>query len=158
MKAHDDLGAYILSTGKRIRDYMLRAQLETLAKHPDLKRFRDLTTPQMTAAMMALERGPLSLNELSAGLGVSAPSASVMVDKLVEKGVMTRVACPNDRRKVVVAISDDARARLGRVQQSMRVALDELTAELGEAETRRWFNVMKKIRQALDNLERSEGC
>jgi len=48
--------------------------------------FQELTSPQMTALMTVRERGQVTIKELAEGLGVSAPSASVMVDRLVEMG------------------------------------------------------------------------
>ena len=146
----------ILRTGKRIRDYMCRAQMEVFANSPALANMRDLTLPQMATAMIALERGPLSLGQLAGFLGVSAASASAMVDRLIEKDVLTRLHSAQDRRKIEIRISPEAERPLQAVQEAMRTAMDSLTRKLGPTTTHQWFDVMSKIAVAMDALE-SEG-
>ena len=143
----------ILTTGKRIRDFMCRAQMEVLGTDPKLKSMRELTLQQMATAMITLERGPLSLNQLAHSLGVSAASTSVMVDRLIEKGVLTRHHSHEDRRKIVIQIAERAGQKLQVVQNAMRVAMDELTSALGADTTHQWFDVMGKISITLDALE-----
>lgn len=143
----------ILTTGKRIRDYMCRAQMEVLGTDPELASMRELTLQQMATAMITLERGPLSLNQLAHFLGVSAASASTMVDRLIEKDVLTRHHSEQDRRKIVIQITEHTAARLAVVQDAMRSAMDQLTSALGHDTTHQWFDVMGKISVALDTLE-----
>lgn len=143
----------ILTTGKRIRDYMCRAQMEVLSTDPLLASMRELTLPQMATAMITLERGPLSLNQLAHSLGVSAASASTMVDRLIEKGVLTRHHSEEDRRKIVIQIEEETGQKLRVVHSAMRQAMDQLTTVLGPDTTHQWFDVMGKISIALDALE-----
>ncbi|MDA1044530.1 MAG: MarR family transcriptional regulator [Verrucomicrobia bacterium] len=146
----------ILRTGKRIRDFMCRAQMAVLGNNPQLESMRDLTLQQMATAMIALERGPLSLGQLANFLGVSAASASAMVDRLIEKDVLTRLHSETDRRKIEIRISQAAERHLQAVQEAMRMAMDSLTNKLGPQTTHQWFDVMSKIAIAMDALE-AEG-
>ncbi|MDE0838428.1 MAG: MarR family transcriptional regulator [Kiritimatiellae bacterium] len=146
----------ILTTGKRIRDYMCRAQMEVLGTDPALASMRELTLQQMATAMITLERGPLSLNQLAHMLGVSPASASTMVDRLIEKDVLTRHPSQEDRRKIVIRIADETGKKLSVVQKAMRSAMDRLTAQLGRDTTHQWFDVMGRIGVALDVLELDE--
>lgn len=55
------------------------------------------------AAMRELiEAGPMTAGQLAQAVGISAGSATVMIDRLVAVGHVTREANPKDRRGVVV--------------------------------------------------------
>ena len=54
-------------------------------------------------AMMALQaRGPQSVGWLGRTLGIAEPSASLLVDKLAEKGLVVRGRDADDRRRTIV--------------------------------------------------------
>ena len=158
MTDHSDMSeqvSFILSTGKRIRDYMFRVQGETIANDPALKLFAEMTMQQTSVAMMTMDRGAVSVTEMAGLLGVSVPSASTMIDRLVEKGVLAREPDSEDRRRVVITVAPEARRQLAKLQTSMQEALAELTSKIGADTTRRWYEVMRNVREVLDREERT---
>jgi len=58
----------------------------------------DLTMQQVRVLGHVAKEPGLSGHELGERLGVSAPTASGLVDRLVEKGLITRADDPDDRR------------------------------------------------------------
>ncbi len=58
----------------------------------------DLTMQQFRVLGQVVRRPGISGNELGGLLGVSAPTASGLVERLVEKGLITRTDDPDDRR------------------------------------------------------------
>jgi len=58
----------------------------------------DLTIQQLRVLGHVVKQTGISHQELGALLGVSAPTASGMVDRLAEKGLVTRIDDPDDRR------------------------------------------------------------
>ena len=58
----------------------------------------DLTMQQVRVLGHVAKDPGISGHELGDRLGVSAPTASGLIDRLVEKGVITRVDDPDDRR------------------------------------------------------------
>lgn len=58
----------------------------------------DLTMQQLRVLGHVVKQPGISHQELGALLGVSAPTASGLVDRLVDKGLVTRVDDPDDRR------------------------------------------------------------
>ena len=118
----EDKLRFIFETGKRFRFYMD----ETVMKSgiPDKCPCGDLTAIQMKAAVVISMHQPLSLNELAERLAVSAPSASVMVDKLVEKMVLVREPDPTDRRRVVLRIHPDVQPDMDTLHQRFHEAFD----------------------------------
>jgi DNA-binding MarR family transcriptional regulator len=65
----------------------------------------DLTFPQYNALMAVRDAGEVSVKHLAERLQVSPPSASTMVDRLVEMGLLERQPNPNDRRSVLIRLS-----------------------------------------------------
>ena len=58
----------------------------------------DLTTQQVPALASVAKEPGLSGHELGKRIGVSAPTASGLVERLVEKGLIARTDDPDDRR------------------------------------------------------------
>ena len=50
-----------------------------------------------------IENGPMTAGELANAVGISPGAATVMIDRLVELGHVTREVNPNDRRGIVVS-------------------------------------------------------
>jgi DNA-binding MarR family transcriptional regulator len=56
-----------------------------------------------------LTRGPLTLRDIAEGSGVDAPYATVIVDKLERRGLVQRVAHPDDHRRKLVMLTEAGR-------------------------------------------------
>jgi DNA-binding MarR family transcriptional regulator len=61
-------------------------------------------------ALRALRDAPLTLRELAANLSIDPPYATVIVDDLAQRGLVTRTVHPDDRRARLVALTADGRA------------------------------------------------
>lgn len=65
-----------------------------------------------TRALRRLGNGPLTLRELAESLGTDAPAATVAVNDLERRGLVTRVEHPEDRRAKLVSLTAAGRATL----------------------------------------------
>jgi DNA-binding MarR family transcriptional regulator len=91
----------------------LRVSLMRLGRRLRLERPDEGPTPTQLAVLGTLERhGPMTLGELAAHEKVQPPSMTRTTATLVERGLLTRVTAPTDRRQVQVAISDAGLALL----------------------------------------------
>jgi DNA-binding MarR family transcriptional regulator len=106
---------------------------------------------QMNLLMNVRGRGELTLRELADLLRVSPPSASVMVDRLVERGLLLRERSTSDRRKVVIGLSPGADELLDTVEAQVLSAFVGLVEELGPDTARRWGEVLQKVEQVLES-------
>ncbi len=66
----------------------------------------DLTMPQLKVVLLLFLNGPERMGTIASALGVSLATATGVVDRLVEKDMMTREGDPNDRRIVLIRLSD----------------------------------------------------
>jgi DNA-binding MarR family transcriptional regulator len=66
-----------------------------------------VTVPQLRVLMMIATRGPMNLGSVADGLGVSAPNASRICDRLLRAGLLNRREDPADRRSVALSLTAD---------------------------------------------------
>lgn len=66
----------------------------------------ELSMPLMVALNVVQRRGAISISEISTSLDFSLGNTSMLVDKLVGKGLVTRVEDVQDRRHKVVRLTE----------------------------------------------------
>ncbi|BBG02150.1 MULTISPECIES: MarR family winged helix-turn-helix transcriptional regulator [Pseudonocardia] len=114
------------------------------------------STDYQAASLLELD-GPTTTGALGGRLGLTAGSATRVVDRLVAAGLARRVADPDDRRRVLVehtgVLPDGLAALLDRV----RAPLGELLAGLPAPERagiERYLTVAERVyREALDGRD-----
>ncbi|WP_299572753.1 MarR family winged helix-turn-helix transcriptional regulator [uncultured Williamsia sp.] len=77
-----------------------------------------------------LGEGPRTLRDIAADIGVDAPYATVIVDKLESHGLVDRRPHPDDRRRKLVALTEAGRDALTTVEAILRrppAAMDRLS-------------------------------
>lgn len=65
----------------------------------------DLTFTQLRALSVLARRQPLRMSDLAEALGMTAASASALIDRMAQRGFVTRRSEPDDRRTVLVELS-----------------------------------------------------
>jgi DNA-binding MarR family transcriptional regulator len=53
--------------------------------------------------------GPARMSELAIRLGTDKPYVTIMIEDLVQRGLVTRIVAPDDRRVKVIALTDEGR-------------------------------------------------
>ena len=140
---------FILTTGKMIRDRVFR----NISSHMGMDGngegcgFGELSFPQIHAVNVTRDSGQVTITELADKLGVSPPSASAMVDRLVEKGVFKREHSREDRRKVVVSVSTKALEGFEVIEKNILQSFIELVKGIGPETTQKWCEVLKRVRE-----------
>ena len=91
------------------------------------------STLQLRLLVVLDRHAPLNLGTLAEHLEVSMPSASRLVDRMVEAGLVRREAAAHSRREVSLAVTAQGRRAVGSLRRSRRRAiagvLDRMTAE-----------------------------
>ncbi|MDJ0666737.1 MAG: MarR family transcriptional regulator [Desulfobacterales bacterium] len=144
---------YIFTTGRSIRDFVDRNVAQLLAAEGSRSVCGELSVNQMHALMLIQKREKVSISELAALMGVSAPSASAMVERMVEKGALTRSPSARDRRRMEVRIAPAVQEDFERVNAVLLAAFERLVAKTGEETARMWCEVLERVKQVLDAEE-----
>ncbi|MFO7749929.1 MAG: MarR family transcriptional regulator [Desulfobacteraceae bacterium] len=144
-----DQAKLVFTTGKMIRERVFSKHLFKADSRNREKPFQDLTMPQFHVLMLIQHRGKVSVKELARSLLVTPPSASVMVEKLVDKKLLVRTPCLEDRRKVDISLSSEAARKIDEIESITLSAFVELVEELGPETTEKWCEVLEQIQTIL---------
>jgi len=109
----------------------------------------DITFAQCNALMAIAERVEVSLKELADILHVSPPSASAMVDRLVEMGMLEREQSKLDRREVRIRLSARGTLHYQEMEVQILAYISELLGKLGPAYASQWCDVYAQIREII---------
>lgn len=152
MKSNDAIerARYIFTTGKLIHDRIFLIRAAHLASGNKSRRFGDLSAAQLHTLMIVRMSGMLSIKELSAILGVSPPSASVMVDRLVEKKLLNRETSAEDRRRVAITVSPEVRADFEELEEVIFKSFVDLVKKIGPETATKWCDVLEKVKTVIE--------
>lgn len=93
----------------------------------------ELTMPQCRAVLY-LQEGPVPMSKLAAGLGVSLPSATGIIDRLVERGLVSREEDSEDRRLVLCALTAEGQRMATSLFEADVAVLEGLLLTLSDEE------------------------
>jgi len=139
---------YIFITGKLLRRHIF----STLARAEENGRkcaCSDLSLAQFNLLMAVQANEGITGGELAALLGVSPPSISVMVERLVERELLVRERSAQDRRKVVLRLSRSKAQELARIEEQMLASFVGLVEEIGEETADKWVAVLGEVEKVL---------
>jgi DNA-binding MarR family transcriptional regulator len=112
----------------------------------------DLTLPQ-AQVLRVLRRGPLPTGQLAAELRISAPAITQLTDRLIRKGLIERRATADDRRCVIVALSERGAHLVDQFRQRRREIFTGALADLNEADQKQVIEVLGRVVKALESYE-----
>lgn len=108
-----------LASGVRLSGLLQRIRVDREKYHAAIAHERGLATTDLHCLSFARSDGPLPVGKLSQLLGVTPSAASVIVNKLVRRGLAQRSEHPADRRITLIEVTDEG-----------ATIVDRLTAEL----------------------------
>ncbi|MBX3063572.1 MAG: MarR family transcriptional regulator [Anaerolineae bacterium] len=91
-------------------------------------------TLMQISVLMRLQEHPITTSELAKHRKVSLQSASVLVQSMVERGWLTRVPDPNDRRQSLLQVTPEGAARAQVAQEHLTEVIAGLLQGLSEEE------------------------
>jgi len=102
--------------------------------------------------------GPIPVTRLAEALDVSVASATGIVSRMEERGLVDRHRDENDRRVVLVAISDSGTAALEEIEARGREQLSRLLRELSQDELVRLRDGFRAIHRARQKLAAEDAA
>ena len=94
----------------------------------------DMSTPQFKALLLISEEEGIRMRKLARKMGGSFSNATVLVDRLVERGLVERLAEPEDRRVVLVRVSQEGRFLIEQLVTSWRAISPSILETLAPEE------------------------
>lgn len=137
---HDD---YVSQTSRLFFMCLFSLQRTTMEDWQHL----DLTMAQFKVLLILSVVKEIANNKLAQMLGVSHPTASHLVDKLVQAGQVERVEHEAYRRYTLLRLTEQGRAQMQRLRQGRLERLHSWLAQLDEPD-------IAALRQGLEALNR----
>lgn len=147
---------FLFSVGKRIQQFMF-STFARLESEKEEGRGQELSLSQFKLLMTVRHGGETTVKDLAEKLGVSPPSVSVMVDKLVERNLLTRERSERDRRRVVIRVSPGESAYLNRIEEKMLRVFVQLVEDVGPETAKKWEEVLTRVDEVLDQRLQSKN-
>jgi len=128
MEQHDEARDRLISSVLASQQQVVRSmQGTTKEAWLDL----DLTLSQIKG-LLVVSHGPLPIHVLAEQVGLQRPAASILVEHLVQFGVVTRTEDPTDRRRTLVDLTPAGVALIDRLRQGNEAHFRALIERLGQ--------------------------
>lgn len=140
---------YVFNSITTIREYIINQHMQCIGAVHENSLLNGVSIAQAQVIHAIYTRGQVSVTELARMQNVSPPSASAMVDRLVDKGILIREQHARDRRKVAIRVSPEVSADFKALQESMLKSFVELVEKIGPETAGKWCEVLTKIKSVL---------
>jgi len=108
----------------------------------------DITTSQLKVVLLIFISGHIRMSDIASELGVSLATATGVVDRLVERGMLIREGDAEDRRVVLCRLSDEGEKLISGVWQLSRDQLGEMMRTMTPPQLRLITEALQLLLQA----------
>ena len=111
---------------------------EDIARH-------ELTPTEFAILEVLYHKGPLLLGEVQRKILVTSGGITYLVDRLVEKGLVKREECAEDRRARYAVLTPAGTALIRKIFPQHAVAIEKAVSGLSTTEQREAVQLLKKL-------------
>jgi len=113
----------------------------------------NMTNAQMIMLVSIHDYGQCKIKTLAKKRGISPPTATGLIDRLVRTGYVKRGADPDDRRVVMVSLTKKGEDIVGGFLTTVRSRWKKILVQLTPKEQNQYLNILKKIVGILSEKE-----
>ena len=143
MNQRTDLIDRLVALQPRLRRRLIDAMEPGL--HDAGQEFGGITVHQLEVLRRLLEGEEMTMREVAQVLSVGPSGATQLVDRLEQRGLVTRERDPEDRRVQRVVPTERARATGNMFALRLRRALDDVVSVLDEDELRSYVELSERV-------------
>ena len=115
----------------------------------------DMTIPQIRTLVLLERMGPLRMGNIAIYLDRALSATTTVMDRLVEKGLVDRVADPSDRRVVICQLSESGEQAITRFWRIGRERIQIVADLLDEEQLETVVQGFELIRWAEGEIQRT---
>lgn len=134
----EEFGNFINKVSEEIMHYATTHLMEGLMKD-------ELSVNQYGILKVLSENGEVPMSKLAESLRVTAPAITIMVDKLESNNYVERLKDDNDRRIILVALTNKGKEVIERVRKYRKDFLNFILSKMTIEEKKKWSEIYEKI-------------
>lgn len=104
-----------------------------------------LNPTEFAVLELLFHKGEQPIQHIGKRILLSSGSITYVVDKLEKKNLLRRKPCPEDRRVIYAAITNDGKQLMEEIFPEHQKAIQEMFAKLSNPEKMRLINLLKKL-------------
>jgi len=124
-----------------------------MTRKPKMSNLPDVTMRQLKLLRLLGQHDSVAMKELARMAGISMPTATGLVDRMVENGLVVRVDDPGDRRVVRVQLTRKAKGLRDRFRRLRGEKIDRVLSQLNNSDRRRLVEAFETIDKILQQVE-----
>ncbi|MFJ5716785.1 MarR family winged helix-turn-helix transcriptional regulator [Neobacillus sp. NPDC093127] len=125
----------LMQTSKAIHD---RIKVE-MAKNK-------LSITEFSVLEVLYQKGKQTIQKIGNCILISSGSMTYVIDKLEQRGLISRNACPEDRRVIHVILTDDGKQLMEEIMPKYHELVDSMFDSLNSNEAETLVHLLKKVR------------
>lgn len=127
----------IQSVSKKLRDLK--------AKHVEQTDLQDLSLANFRYIEVIHSLGDPTFNELAKRLGLSKPTVTVMIAKLIEMGLVTKTKSQLDKRSYRLNLTDKGTNVIQQYSTIQKIFAEQIISKFNDDETTNLISLLKRI-------------
>jgi len=104
-----------------------------------------LNPTEFAVLELLYHKGDQPMQQIGGKILLASGSITYVVDKLEQKGLLRRIACPNDRRVTYAQITEQGKAFIEEIFPEHAKQIDTLISRLSESEKTTAIELLKKV-------------
>jgi MarR family 2-MHQ and catechol resistance regulon transcriptional repressor len=104
-----------------------------------------LNPTEFAVLELLYHKGDQPMQQIGGKILLASGSITYVVDKLEQKGMLKRIACPKDRRVTYAQITEDGKKFIQEIFPEHAELIDKLMSTLNESEKLEAIDLLKKL-------------
>jgi MarR family 2-MHQ and catechol resistance regulon transcriptional repressor len=105
-----------------------------------------LSITEFSVLEVLYQKGKQTIQQIGNCILISSGSMTYVIDKLEQRGLLSRNACPDDRRVIHVILTDDGNELMEEIMPKYRELVDNMFDSLNSDEAEILVHLLKKVR------------
>jgi len=106
---------------------------------------KGLNPTEFAVLELLYHKGDQPMQQIGGKILLASGSITYVVDKLEQKGLLRRIACPNDRRVTYAQITEQGKTFIEEIFPEHAKQIDTLMSSLSDSEKTQAIDLLKKL-------------
>lgn len=111
----------------------------------------NLSITEFSVLEVLYNKGKQTIQQIGNSILISSGSMTYVIDKLEQRGLLNRNACPDDRRVIHVTLTDDGNGLMENIMPKHQELVDYMLGSLNNDEEKIFVKLLKKVRKRVES-------